>query len=265
MPEGDTIWQTAQTLRGVFAGRTVLAARSTLPELAVALRQMRIEGQTVTDVLAQGKHLKIIFSGGPILHTHLGMHGSWHVYRPDSRWRRPEWSARFVMETAEAIAVCFQAPVVELLSPAGTAAHPSLGRLGPDLLSADFSAEEALRRIRDRNDQEVGAALMDQTVVAGIGNVYKSEILFLSGVNPFVKVRDLDDTTLAGILDIGKRQMRRNLRPGARRLRSDLSDERMWVYGRAGQRCARCGSTILRRKQGEQARTTYWCPACQQP
>ena len=263
MPEGDTIWQTAQTLRGVFAGRKVLSARSPLPEVEIAIRQMRIVGQVVSNVVARGKHLQICFSDGPVLHTHLGMHGSWHVYRPGSRWRRPEWAARFVLETEKAFAVCFQAPVVELLSPAWTVAHPALVSLGPDLLSVDFNAQEALQRIRLRNGFEIGVALMDQTLVAGIGNVYKSEILFLCRVNPFAKVAALDDGALVAIIDMAKRQMQRNLRPGSRRTRSDISDERMWVYGRAGRLCSRCGSTILRQKQGEQARASFWCPGCQ--
>ncbi len=263
MPEGDTILQTARTLRGVFAGRTILSASSSLPEVDVALRKMRIVGQSILDVAAEGKHLKVNFSGGAVLHTHLGMHGSWHVYRTGSRWRRPAWSARFVMETAEAIAVCFAAPRVELLSVSQAADHPTLAHLGPDLLSAEFDPEEALRRLRARNDDEIGAVLMDQTVMAGIGNVYKSEVLFICAANPFSKIADLNDGTLTGIVDAARKQMERNLRPGRRRTRSDISSARMWVYRRAGQPCARCGTLILRKKQGELPRTTYWCPRCQ--
>ncbi len=263
MPEGDTIWQTARTLRGDFAGRTVLSAHSSLPEVDVALRGLRIVGKSVQDVAAEGKHLKIIFAGGPVLHTHLGMHGSWHVYRKGSRWRRPAWSARFVLETNEAIAVCFDAPLVELLSASRTADHPALVRLGPDLLSEEFDRGEAFRRLRARAGQEIGAALMDQTVMAGIGNVYKSEVLFICGVNPFAKIADLEDAILESIVDMARKQMQRNLRPGRRRTRSEISSERVWVYRRTGRPCARCGTLILHQKQGEQPRSTYWCPHCQ--
>jgi endonuclease-8 len=265
MPEGDTIWRTARTLRGVLAGRTVSRFSSPVPEVAAAGRRLGLAGQTVAAVESNGKHLLIRFSGGATLHTHQRMTGGWHVYRAGSPWRKPARAARVVLETAEVTAVCFSAPIVELLLPGHASSHPALQRLGPDLLSRDFVPAEAKRRLWDRRDQEIGVALLDQTALAGIGNVYKSEVCFLCAVNPFVRVCDLDEATLDRVIETARRAMQRNLGPGMRRTRPALSRERLWVYGRSGKPCLRCGSPVQRRLQGEQARSTYWCPACQPP
>jgi len=263
MPEGDTIWRTARTLDGVLVGRMVTGLTSPLPEVAAAARRFRLVGQTVAAVESNGKHLLIRFSDGATLHTHQRMTGSWHLYRVGTPWRKPARAARVVLETVEVTAVCFSAPVVEVLPPGRSAAHPALQRLGPDLLSSEFDAAEARRRLRDRSGDEIGAALLDQTALAGIGNVYKSEICFLCAVNPFVRVGDLDESTLDRLIETARREMRRNLGPGMRRTRSGLAQERLWVYRRSGKACLRCGNTVQRRLQGEQGRSTYWCPACQ--
>lgn len=264
MPEGDTIWRTARTLRGVLAGQAVTGFRSPLPAVAATARQFQLVGQRVEKVESNGKHLLIRFSGGLALHTHLRMTGSWCVYRHGTPWRRSGRAARVVLETADAVAVCFYAPVVELWPPGGRGRGcPALQRLGPDLLAPDFDSDEAVRRLRERHDMQIGVALMDQTALAGIGNVYKSEILFLCGVHPFQSVGELDAETLHSLVAVAKREMRRNLGPGARRTRPGMTFQSVWVYGRTGRSCFRCGTKVQRRAQGEQARITYWCPQCQ--
>ena len=263
MPEGDTIWRAARTLDAALAGKVVTSVVSPLPAVAAAARRLRVVGQVIARVEARGKHLLVTFAGGAVLHTHQRMHGSWHLYRRGSPWRRPAHHARAVIETAEAVAVCFQSPVVEMLSPAEAASHPALVRLGPDLLKDDFDPAAARRRLRERGEVEIGVALMDQTAVAGIGNVYKSEVLFLCGVSPLARVRDLDDASLERLLAVAREQMRRNLGPGYRRTTTSLSPERVWVYRREGEPCRRCGTLVRRVVQGEQARSTYLCPACQ--
>jgi endonuclease-8 len=263
MPEGDTIWRTARTLHGALAGRMLAGFLSPLSGVAAAARRLNLVGQAIAAVESNGKHLLIRFSGGATLHTHLGMTGSWHLYRPGTPWRKPARAARAVIETDEAIAVCFSAPIVEVLPPGRRAEPAALVRLGPDLLSGSFDALAARRRLRARPREEIGVALLDQTALAGIGNVYKSEICFLCGVNPFLRVGDLDDVTLDRLIETARRELRRNLGPGMRRTRSTLSRERLWVYRRSGKACLRCGGAVQRRRQGEQGRSTYWCPACQ--
>ena len=168
-----------------------------------------------------------------------------------------------MIETADVVAVCLLAPVVEMLSRAQVAAHPALSRLGPDLLGTGFDPVAARRRLRARGELPIGVALMDQTALAGIGNVYKSEVLFLCGVSPLARVRDLDDETIDRLVAKAGELLRRNLGPGPRRTTSALSPLRLWVYRRSRRPCRRCGTTIERVVQGEQARSTYFCPACQ--
>ena len=168
-----------------------------------------------------------------------------------------------MIETADVVAVCSLAPVVEMLSAAQAAAHPALARLGPDLLGPGFDPVAARRRLRARGDLEIGPALMDQTALAGIGNVYKSEVLFLCGVSPFARVSELDDGTIDRLVAKAGDLLRRNLGAGLRRTTSSLAPGRLWVYRRSGQPCRKCGAAIERRVQGEQARSTYFCPTCQ--
>ena len=262
MPEGDTIWRTARTLHAALAGKTVVAFESALPPVTAASRRLGVVGQPIEAVEARGKHLLVRFAGGAVLHTHQGMRGSWRLYRRTGTLRRPP-SARAVIETADVVAVCTLSPVVELLSASQAAAHPALARLGPDLLESAFDPAAARRRLRARGDLEIGPALMDQTALAGIGNVYKSEVLFLCEVSPFRRVRDLDDVALDRLVARAGELLRRNLGPGPRRTASALAPGRLWVYRRSGQPCRRCGTRIERAVQGEQARSTYFCPSCQ--
>lgn len=271
MPEGDTLSRIAVALRPYLAGRVVKAARARLPGPQVS----RIVGQKIDAVDAVGKNLLIRFDGGLELRTHLGLHGSWHRYRPGETWRRPASRAALVIEVPGAVAVCFDAPVVELFEARSEPVHPVLSTLGPDLLEADADLGDAVRRLLDpsRAEAEIGDALLDQRAVAGLGNVYKSEILFMERVSPFARLRALDQPTLERILSTAREQLQANARPDAAagrtttvdpRTGAKLAPSRLWVYDRAGRPCHRCGTLIRSTQQGaEVPRTTYWCPSCQ--
>ncbi len=263
MPEGDTIWRSARVLHAGLAGATVTGFASLVPAVHAAAQRLVIVGRTVTLVEARGKHLLVHFSGGPALHTHLGMSGRWVL-----RGAGAVVPAAACIATATRVACCFRAPVVELLSRPGLTAQPALRDLGPDLLAADFSIEAARTRLRRLDDEAVGVALLDQTALAGIGNVYKSEVLFLCGVDPRARVATLDDTALDTLIATAARVLARNLGPGPRRTTSSLAREPLWVYGRGSQPCLRCAQTITRIMQGGGAsgrlpRSTYFCPRCQ--
>ena len=265
MPEGDTIFRTAEVLRTALVGRHVTAARAQprpgfrqVPDLS------RVVGSTVASVEARGKHLLIGFDNGLTLRSHMRMTGSWHRYRPGERWRRPAHQASAVLETAETVAVAFDAPVVELLSEADLRRSKPLTELGPDLLAGSFDVDEALRRLRERNGDELGNALLDQRAVAGIGNVVKSEVCFIERLDPWAPVSACDDEALRATLTTARRVLRANTRGGARNTTgSSVRGQGLWVYGRAGRPCRRCGTRIEAARQGELARLTYWCARCQ--
>lgn len=269
MPEGDTLFRTAAGLRPYLVGRTVTAARTGGPG---AVPQVgRIVGHEITAVETLGKNLLIRFDNGLEIRTHLRMNGSWHRYRPGERWRRPPSRARLVLEVPGAVAVCFDAPVVELLEQRAEALHPSLGRLGPDLLAPDFDAEEAIRRLRDPSSAEVAIAeaLLDQGALAGIGNVYKNELLWIERVSPFLAVVDLGDDVLERLVASARRLLIANATAGHGPERVTTTGDRgapgpLYVYGRTGRPCRRCGTRISSIRQGRDIpRTTYWCAACQ--
>jgi endonuclease VIII len=258
VPEGDTLHRTASGLRPYLLGREVTAARARMPGPQV----QRVVGATVTGVEALGKNLLVRFDNGLELRTHLRMNGSWHRYRPGERWRLAPSRARLVLEVPGAVAVCFDAPVVELFEQRTESLHPSLGRLGPDLLDAEWSEEhapEAIRRLRhpDRADWTISQALLDQGALAGIGNIWRNETLFAERVDPLARVRDLDDPTLARLVA----RARRLLLQSAGRVPGRMPSA---VYRRSGRPCPRCG-TLIRSAPlpTEVPRTTYWCPACQ--
>jgi endonuclease-8 len=263
VPEGDTIWRTARTLHAFLSGRTVTRFASTIPMIAGTARRLGILGREVAAVEAKGKHLLVSFSGGPVLHTHMRMTGSWHLYRSSTPWRKPAYRARVVVEAGDVVAVCFDAPVVELLSAGEAAAHPALAGLGPDVLADGFDPAEARARITARGEAEIGATLLDQTALAGIGNIYKSEVLFLAGINPFLRVSSLDPASLDRIIRTAAAQMKRSLASDTQPTTPADGRSRLWVYRRSNRPCRRCGATIRRRLQGEGARATYWCPTCQ--
>jgi endonuclease-8 len=265
MPEGDTIFRTAEVLRATLTGRRITAARAQpRPGLRRVPDLSRLIGATVDRVEARGKHLLIGFDNGLTLRSHLRMSGSWHRYRPGEPWRRPMHQASAILETAESVAVAFNTPVVELLTDAELRHSTPLRSLGPDLLSRSFDLDEALRRLRERDAEELGNALLDQRAIAGIGNVYKSEVAFLQGLDPWSPVGSFEDAPLVGALRAARRLLQANTGGGARvTTGSGRRGQGLWVYGRAGRPCRRCGSVIRSGRQGGLARLTFWCPRCQ--
>ena len=265
MPEGDTIFRTAEVLRAALVGRRITnATAQPRPGLRRVPDLSRLIGAVVTSVDARGKHLLIGFDNGLTLRSHLRMSGSWHRYRPGETWRRPARQASGILETAEAVAVAFNTPVVELLTDADLRRSRALTTLGPDLLGAEFEIDEALRRLRERDGEQLGNALLDQRAVAGIGNVYKSEVAFLERLDPWSPVAAFEDEELTAALRTARRLMQANVRGGARvTTGSGARGEGLWVYGRAGRPCRRCGTPIQLRRQGELARQTFWCARCQ--
>lgn len=265
MPEGDTIFRTATVLRRALAGGVVRRAvaqpgpgLSRVPDLSVLVNS------TVDAVETRGKHLLIAFSDGHWLRTHMRMKGSWHRYRPGEPWRLPARRAVCVLETDAAVAVCFDAPVVELLTDADVARHGALRALGPDLLAESPDLDEAVRRVRDRQALPLGEALLDQRAGAGIGNAIKSESLFIERLDPWASVRAFSDAELRAVVGRAAVLLAANTGGGRRVTTGRRSPgESLWVYRRTGRPCRRCGTLIQAHRQGAQARTTYWCPACQ--
>ena len=224
-------------------------------------------------VAAAGKHLLMTLSGGLVLRTHMRMNGSWHIYRPGESWQRSRRDMRIVLATAEFVAVGFNIPVAEWLRAGALHRHDELRRLGPDLLADDFDAAEAGRRIRERGDTPIADVLLNQRVMAGIGNVYKSEVLFACRVDPFALVRTLTDQQLSCLIATARKFLRANVSEGLAAMTTYLGfrkttgrddpSGRLWVYGRVGEPCRRCGTAVKIGKEGRDARLTYWCPICQ--
>jgi endonuclease-8 len=254
VPEGDTIWRSAAALTERVGGLTLKEAR---PEALARLR-----GRMLEVVEPRGKHLLMRFSGGWVLHSHMRMTGSWHVYRPGERWRRPERLAKAVLDFEEWVAVCFAAPVLELVRDE----RHSVGHLGPDVLADEFPVEVVVARARAVGPRPLGELLLDQAVCSGIGNVYKCEALWQTGLDPWGSSADLDDGQLGRLFDTARTMMRGNIGPAAAAaggMRRFPTSGRPAVHGRRGRPCPRCGAAVRSRQQGEQARWTYWCPRCQ--
>ena len=264
MPEGDTIFRAARTLNRALAGKPVVRFESVFPHLNRVHEDAPLTGRTIEVVRSAGKHLLMEFGGGLVLRTHMRMNGSWHIYRPGERWHRPRRAMRIVVATADFEAVGFDIPVAEMIRGKDLPKHDELRKLGPDLLAEDFDAAEAIRRIRDRGDTEIADVLLNQRVLAGIGNVYKSEVLFACGVNPFAAVAALSDAQVQCLATTARRFLRTTASTGVRQTTRRLDPrERLWVYGRAGDPCRKCGTPISMRAQGRDARLTYWCDKCQ--
>ena len=258
MPEGDTIFRAAAQLRAGLDGATLTRFETPRPVPG----RVPQPGERIDQVTSRGKHLLIRFSGGTTLHTHMRMNGTWRVFRPGRPWRRSPGQIRVVIETREAVAVCASAPVVELLADDDLRRHPILTALGPDLCDPEPDLDEALRRMAGlAHRTPVGEALLDQRVAAGIGNVYRSEVLWRCETDPFAPIEDVTPRARRALLDTAHRQLRHNLGPGPRRtVRSGLA-----VYEHTGLPCLRCGTHIQMRRSGELGRSTWWCPACQRP
>jgi endonuclease-8 len=272
MPEGDTVFLAAQTLNQFMAGRLVTRFESVYPALTRIAEDHPIVGRLIESVSSRGKHLLMSFSGDLVLRTHLRMNGSWHIYPAGARWRRPARDMRVLVCTAEACAIGFNIPVAELLSGRELERHGQLRALGPDLLGKSLDRADATRRMRAHNTDAIADVLLNQRVVSGIGNVFKSEILFLAGVHPFTPVSALTDADLHRIVGISRDQLLANVMDrsktlsaasGRRTTRSLDPGAKLWVYSRGGKPCRRCGAAIQSRKTGLDARVTYWCSVCQ--
>jgi endonuclease VIII len=274
MPEGDTIYRAARTLQLALAGRVVTSFKTVLPALKRVDDDRPVAGRTVNAVRAAGKHLLIEFSGNLVLRTHMRMNGSWHVYRPGERWQRARSGMRIVVATAEYEAVAFDVPVAEFLAAADVERHAELRALGPDLLGDRFDRDEAVGRLRERADMAIADALLDQRMAAGVGNVFKSEILFVCRLDPFRTVSSLTDAEIQRVVDKSRELLKANVIDtvragtptwgGSRRTTGRMDPgARLWVYGRGRKPCRVCGTPIEYRKQGRDARGTYWCPSCQ--
>ena len=274
MPEGDTIFRAARTLHLGFSGQKITRFETVFPKLSRVDYDTPLAGRTIERVEARGKWLLIYFSGDLILLTHMLMSGSWHIYRPGENWKRSRSDMRIVIETEKLLAVAFTVPVAEFHSAESLARRDGFRDLGPRLLDADVDEAEIARRLRSLPDLEIGVALMTQHLVSGIGNAYKSEVCFACRVNPFLRVSSLTDAELAALVSTARKFLRANVRDlsgdvivtytGMRRTtgRANPTD-RLWVYRRTGKPCRKCGTRIESRKQGLDARSTFWCPACQ--
>jgi len=235
VPEGDTIFRVARTLNEALAGKTVTRFETVLPKL----ERGQLKGRTIQRVIASGKNLIIEFSGDLTLRTHLRMNGSWHLYRAGERWRKRRDDMRLVIATDDFEAVGFNIPIAEF---GDVPPH------GPDILGESFDIDEAAKRFEEHADEEIGNVLINQRVIAGIGNIWKSETLFVCGIDPFRKTAECD-------IPLILRKARALLQ------RSTRERPRFAVYERGGQPCRRCGTAIVRRQQN--LRSTYWCPKCQ--
>ena len=248
-------------LRAALAGHRLVRGELRHPRLV----EHDLAGRTVTDVVSVGKHLFTRFDDGRSLHSHFRMDGSWHLYRPGMAWQRPAYEARAVLATEERVAVGFALHDMELVS---TAEEDRLvGHLGPDLLDpawSDEHAAEALRRLTARGSSEIGLVLLEQRVMAGVGNLYKNEVCFLSGLSPWTLTRDVADP--AALIALSRTLLLRNADRPEQSTTGDLGRGRQhWVFERSKQRCRRCGTRIRTSEQGDgvYARLAYWCPTCQ--
>jgi endonuclease VIII len=274
MPEGDTIYRAARTLHRALAGKPVTRFETVLPKLARVDEDSVVSGRTIERVDAQGKWLLIHFSGDLTLLTHMLMSGSWHIYRPGEAWKRRKTHMRVVIGTESMIAVAFNVPIAEFHTAESLRRRDGFRSLGPSVLSKELDGATILANLRAHPEMEIGAALLEQSLLAGVGNVFKSEVCFGSGVNPFRRIETLSIAELSSLVATAREFMTANiaeLRPeyavnldGLRRTTESFgSEERLWVYGRHGKACRRCGAEIEVRRQQPGARVTFWCPVCQ--
>jgi endonuclease-8 len=274
VPEGDTIFRAARTLHRALAGQTVTGFESVLPKLERVEIDSPITGRTIEKVEPVGKWTLIYFSGDLILLTHMLMSGSWHIYRPGEKWHRRRDDMRIIIRTEKIHAVAFKVPIAEFHTADSLRRRRVFNQIGPSVLATEYNDAEILQRLRSRPDTTVGEALLAQSLLSGIGNVFKSEICFACFVHPFRTVATLSITELSCLVSTARKFLLANVTStsgdqivtysGPRRTtgRSDR-EENLLVYARRGEPCRRCGTAIESRKQGLDARTTFWCPTCQ--
>ena len=251
MPEGDTLFNTALTLRPALLGESLTAVNIR----SRGMYRLRV-GDVVRSVEAVGKFLEIVVERGLALRTHLHMTGVWHLYEQGERWRRPRHLARAVLETESHVAVCFAAPTVEV----GPAADDRLAHLGPDLCHADVDLDAVLERVAGSDPStEIAEVLLDQRLAAGIGNVYKNEVLWACEVSPFRPLADVDEPMRRRLYETAAEQLQANLG----RWKRQTHPKGLAVYNRAGQGCYRCFGRIRTIEHGDIGRRTWWCANCQ--
>jgi endonuclease-8 len=282
MPEGDTIYRAARALQKAIGGKVVTGFETGLAKLARVNDDAPLAGRVVEKVESRGKWLLIFFSGDLILVTHMLMSGSWHLYRTGERWQMGRARMRVVVRVGDWEAVAFNVPIAEFHTARSLARSGQVPKLGPDVLSDEFTVAGGVTRLAafgaENPEAEVAVVLLNQRVLAGLGNVYKSEVAFAAGVNPFRAMRTISQREMEKMVEMAQRYMRANVVEGSslksgegivtysgnRRTTHAMDrEERLWVYGRQGQECRRCGAAVMMRKQGVQARSTYWCPECQ--
>jgi len=275
MPEGDTIFRTARNLGRALEGKPVTAFRSTFPWLTRFDDDTPLTGQTVDKVEARGKWLLLHFSGGGILASHLLMNGSWHIYRRGERWQLAHIHMRIVIENDQYQAVGFRVPVARMHTQQSLDRDLRVALPENDLLRAEFNFAAALERLIARGDEAIADVLLNQSVLAGVGNVFKSEICFVNGLHPFRTIASLTRDEAAAAIVCAQKLLRANVLVdsgdtivtfrGQQRRTTHASHpgESLWVYGRHGEPCRRCDAAIRRRIQGDDARVTFWCPCCQ--
>lgn len=275
MPEGDTIYRTARSMGRALVGKPITGFRSNYPLLTRFHDDTPITGQTVDSVESRGKWLLIHLSGGATLATHMLMNGSWHLYPRGERWRRPARDMRIVLENRDYQAVAFTVPVARIYTAQALAREKRIPPPGSDVLNPDFDPASAAIRIRACAGEEIGDVLLHQHVLAGVGNVFKSEICFVERVNPFCLVGALTVEQVEALIQTAQRLVAANVLEDSgnmivtyrgqqrRTTHSNSPQDSLWVYGRSGDPCRHCGTAIRHRLQGPDARVTFWCPACQ--
>jgi endonuclease-8 len=275
MPEGDTIFRTARALARALVGRPITGFRSNYPLITRFHDDTPLTGQQVDRVESRGKWVLIYFSGGGILVTHMLMSGSWHIYRPGEPWQQPGHNMRIVLENSACHAVGFRVPVAHMHTASSLARDRRIPNPASDVLNPTFDAAVVSQRLLACAHEEIGDVLLHQEVLAGVGNVFKSEVCFVCGVNPFCKVADLSPGQIAALVCSSQKLIAANVLEdsadtivtyrGQRRRTAHTTDPTasLWVYGRNNDPCRRCGSSIRRRIQGPDARVTFWCSECQ--
>jgi endonuclease-8 len=274
MPEGDTIFRAARTLNQALAGQLVTGFETQLPKLSRVDFDTPLTGRTVEKVESHGKWMLMHFSGDLILLTHMLMSGSWHIYRPGESWQRRPIDMRILVKTGKIWAVAFNVPVAEFHTADTLRRRDGFRTLGQDVLAPEFDSAEAVAELRSHPGLEVGVALLTQSIMAGLGNVFKSEVCFACGVNPFRRVASLSAEELVCVVDTARKFLLANVTEtsgdhivtysGMRRTTGRANaEERLFVYRRRNEPCRHCGTAIESRKQGLGARTTFWCPQCQ--
>lgn len=278
MPEGDTIYRSARAMQRAIGGKVCTGFDTALAPLARTDDDTPLAGRTIEKVEARGKWLLVHFSGDLILLTHMLMSGSWHLYRAGEKWWMGKDRMRAVIRTADWQAVAFNVPVAEFHTARSLERYSQVPKLGVDVLGDGYTVERGVASLLEYGaahpEAEIAVVLLNQRVLAGLGNVYKSEVAFAAGVNPFRAMSTLTQRELEEMAGVAGKWMKVNVLDGAgdgivtysgnrRTTGATNREDRLWVYGRQGQECRRCGALVEMRKQGEQARSTYWCPGCQ--